>query len=74
MSRQHNLFRDAFRFSVRGIRTAAFGGVPFPVESDAINRAWDEKLRKIGNKGEGPARDASDPTALSWRSVLGLPG
>jgi|MGYP001812304642 hypothetical protein len=74
MSRRHNPVRGAFRFSVRDVRTTAFGGVPYPVANDAINRAWDEKLRKIGNKREGPAQDAPDHAAPSWRSVFGLPG
>ena len=74
MSSRHNPVRSAFRFNVRDVRTTAFGGIPYPVANDSINRAWDEKLKKTDNKGEGPARDASDPTALSWRSVLGLPG
>ena len=74
MSKRHNPVRGAFRFNVHGVRTTAFGGVPYPVANDAINRAWDEKLRKIGGEREGPAGDASDRTATSWRSVFGLPG
>ncbi len=74
MSKRHNPVRGAFRFNVRDVRTTAFGGVPYPVANDAINRAWDEKLRKIRNKCAGSAQDAPAPTVPSWRSVLGLPG
>ena len=74
MSKRHNPVCDAFRFNVRDVRSTAFGGVPYPVANDAINRAWDEKLRKIHNKCEGSAQKAPGPAAPTWRSVFGLPG
>lgn len=74
MSTRHNHRRDAFGFSVRGLTTTAFGGVPHVVADDAINGVWDEKLRKISDKRESAAGPAAAPVSRRWRSVFGLPG
>ncbi len=74
MSKRHNLVDDAVQSSVRGTRTIAFGGVPYAAANDAINRAWDEKLRKISNKREEMARHTPAPAAPCRRSVFGHTG
>lgn len=74
MSTRHNPRRDAFGFSVRGLTTTAFGGAPYVVADDAINKAWDKKLKKI-NDNRANSADRGAPTAPRlWRSVFGLPG
>ena len=74
MSTRHNPRRDAFGFSVRGLNTTAFGGAPYVVSDAAINRAWDEKLKRNSDKREGFGGRATAPVPRLWRSVLGLPG
>ncbi len=74
MSRRHNPGRDAFAFSVRGLTTTAFGGAPYLVADDAINKAWDEKLKKNPGKCGGSTGRAAAPAPRVWRSVFGLPG
>ena len=74
MSTRHNLRRDAFGFSVRGLTTTAFGGVPHVVADDAINRAWDKNLKEISDKRASSADCGTTPAPRLWRSVFGLPG
>jgi hypothetical protein len=74
MSTRHNDARDPFRFSLRGLAATAFGGVPYAIGDNGINRAWDEKLRRTPEKrGHSAAADAPAPAALG-RTAFGLPG
>jgi hypothetical protein len=45
MSGKTNFTRDAFGFSLRGLRAAASHTTAMAVADDGINAAWDERLR-----------------------------
>ena len=44
MSEKTRFTRDAFGFSLKGLRTAAAHAAVMAVADDGINHAWDEKL------------------------------
>ena len=45
MSGKTNFTRDAFGFSLRGLRAAASYATAMAVADDGINAAWDERLK-----------------------------
>lgn len=48
--------RDAFAFSLRGLKAAASFTTFMAIADDGINAAWDERLRqRRENRGEPPA-------------------
>lgn len=74
MSTRHNDARDPFRFSLRGLAATAFGGVPYAIGDNGINRVWDEKLRKSPEeRGDSTAADAPAPAAPG-QTAFGLSG
>jgi hypothetical protein len=53
MADKNRSARDAFGFSLKGLRAAAYYTAVMAVADDGINAAWDEKLR---NKREIPGQ------------------
>ena len=45
MSGKTNFTRDAFGFSLRGLRAASSYATAMAVADDGINAAWDERLK-----------------------------
>ena len=67
MSDKTRFTRDAFGFSLKGLRsTAAFAAV-MAVADDGINAAWDEK---IGCKPDEPPTEGPDSGSPSGRFWL----
>ena len=56
MSAKVKLTRDAFGFSLQGLRTTAAYAAVMAVADDGINAAWDEKFRRGPDvpPGKGP--------------------
>jgi hypothetical protein len=50
MSKHINTRRDAFGFSLQGLRSTAAYAAVMAVADDGINYAWDEKLRAGGEE------------------------
>lgn len=74
MSTRDNCARDPFRFSLRGLAATAFGGIPYAIGDNGINRVWDEKLRRTLEERPNSAAPGARASASRRRNALFLPG
>ena len=68
MSTRTKLSRDAFGFSLKGLRTMAAYATVMPVADDGINAAWDEKLQRGRKVPPDTGRDVRPPSGRFWLS------
>ena len=67
MSDKTRFTRDAFGFSLKGLRSTATYAAVMAVADDGINAAWDEKFRR---GSDGPPSEGQNTGPLGGRFWL----